>query len=172
MRPTVLAICLLISFSSVAQSQVSAADQHSLKLAIQKIDNDHATRYIAAFYDLDADGFPEAIVYLISHNYCGSGGCNTLTFKHAKDAWRKISNTTITRPPIRVLATKTNGWHDLAVWVQGGGIQPGYDAQLRFNGTTYPSNPSVPPANKAPKNIKGEILIKSQEDALPLFDPH
>ncbi len=174
MRTTSIALTIYLSLSLclAAQSRLSIADQRSLNLSLQKIDTDHTTRYVAAFYDLDSDGTPEAIVYLISHSYFGTGGCNTLIFKRDKNSWRKVSDITVTRPPIRVFANKTNGWHDLGVWVQGGGIQPGYEAQLRFDGKTYPRNPSVLPAIKAPKNATGEIVIKSEEDALPLFPSH
>jgi hypothetical protein len=161
---------LFVSFSAAAQSQPSSTDQSSLKLALQQIDSDPGSRYIAAFYDLDGDGSSEAIVYLVSHNWCGTGGCNTLIFKREKNTWRKISDLTVTRPPIRVLKTKAKGWHDLGVWVQGGGIQPGYEAELMFNGKMYPRNPSVPPAIKSPKDAKGNILIRSIEDAVPLYD--
>jgi hypothetical protein len=171
MRQIVLMLAISLSVSVAAQSRPSRADQDSLKLALQKIDADHATRYIAAYYDLDGDGTPEAIVYLIGHGSCGSGGCDTFIFKRDRHTWSQISDISITRLPIRVLANKTNGWHDLGVWVQGGGIQPGYEAQLRFNGRTYPENPSIPPATKAAKGTKGEAIIKSAEEARPLFAP-
>ncbi len=58
----------------------------------------------------------------------------------------RVTNISITRPPIRVLPTVTHGWHDLGVMVAGGGIIPGYEARLRFDGHSYPSNPTVPSA--------------------------
>jgi len=45
-------------------------------------------------------------------------------------SFKIIAETTITRLPIRVLATKSNGWHDITIMVAGGGIQPGYEAVL------------------------------------------
>ena len=42
---------------------------------------------------------------------------------------------------------------------QGGGIQPGYEAELRFDGKTYPANPSVPPARPLKGKPEGEMLI-------------
>jgi hypothetical protein len=76
---------------------------------------------------------------------------------------------TITNPPIRVLDQKLNGWHSLGVWVQGGGIQPGYEAELRFNGKSYPKNPSVPPARRADKNLAGEVVIKDADNPKRLW---
>jgi hypothetical protein len=45
------------------------------------------------------------------------------------------------------------------VWVQGGGIQPGYEAELRFDGNAYPSNPSVIPARPLVNRPHGQIVI-------------
>ena len=75
----------------------------------------------------------------------------------SKSTYRVVTATTITWPPIRVLKRKTNGWHDIGVWVEGGGILPGYEAKLKFNGTKYPSNPSVVQRSKG--KIAGQILI-------------
>src|SRR5260370_29926519 len=57
------------------------AAEKSLKRFLQTFDDDKTTRYAAAFRDLDGDGTPEAIVYLMSNEWCGSGGCNTLILK-------------------------------------------------------------------------------------------
>ena len=76
---------------------------------------------------------------------CGSGGCNTLILAREGASWKVIQSITITRPPIRVLASTSHGWHSISVWVQGGGIQPGYEAEPRFGGRTYPAGVSWPP---------------------------
>jgi len=76
---------------------------------------------------------------------------------------------TITHPPIRMLNGTSNGWHNLGVWVQGGGILPGYEAELRFDGKTYPNNPTVLPAQPAKKGLQGDVLIGSMDDAVPLY---
>jgi hypothetical protein len=68
-----------------------------------------------------------------------------------------MARTTITRPPIRVLRTTTQGWRDIAVRVEGGGILPGYEAVLRFNGAGYPSNPSLAP--RAQERPAGAVVI-------------
>jgi hypothetical protein len=41
------------------------------------------------------------------------------------------------------------------VWVQGGGIQPGYTTELQFDGMTYAGNPSIAP----PSVAGGEIVL-------------
>jgi hypothetical protein len=68
---------------------------------------------------------------------------------------------TITQPPIRVLTKASNGWRNIGVWVRGGGIQPGYEAELRFDGKTYPTNPSTPPVRRSPVKVAGQVVIPS-----------
>ena len=153
------------------ETEISALPvETSLKRFLQTYDDDKETRYIAAFRDLNDDGRPEAIVYLISNEWCGSGGCTALILTQNGNSWRIVTKTTITRPPIRVLANISNGWHTIGVWVEGGGILPGYEAELRFNGKKYPSNPSVPPARPLKKGVEGEVVIPSMDNAVFLYD--
>jgi hypothetical protein len=141
------------------QAEVSAQAKRSLRAFLQTFDGDLKDRFVAAFADLNSDGRPEAIVYLTSNDWCGSGGCTTLILVPDGDSWRLLTKTPITRPPIRLLRTRSNGWRNIGVWVQGGGIQPGYQAELRFDGKTYPSNPSMPPARPLAGMAEGEMLI-------------
>jgi hypothetical protein len=155
-----------------ADAQTSEANE-SLKSFLKTLDDDKTTRYALAFRDLNADGTPEAIVYLVGNRWCGSGGCNTLILTPERSSWRIVGNIRITRPPIRVLKSTSHGWRDVSVWVQGGGTQSGYEAELRFNGKAYPSNPSVPPAERLEKP-KGEVVITEEQgerqNATPLYD--
>jgi hypothetical protein len=70
---------------------------------------------------------------------------------------------------MRILVEKTNGWHDLAVGVAGGGIRPRYEARLRFNGKKYPSNPTVPPSQRLKEKVDGKVLIPSDTKGAPLY---
>jgi hypothetical protein len=154
----------------IAQAQRSStAAAETLKRFLQTFDDDKTTRYVAAFSDLDGDGQPEAIVHLISKDWCGSGGCITLILRQNGGSWGIITKITITRPPIRVLNSTSHGWHNLSVWVQGGGIQPGYEAELRFNGKTYPRNPSIPPARSLASGVAGEVGISSSAAEIALY---
>ena len=109
---------------------------------------DPATRYPHAFVHLDGHGRKEVIVYVDGRDWCGTGGCNTSVLAPQGPSYRVVSSITITRPPIRVLAARSHGWHNIAVWVAGGGIRPGYEAELTFSGKTYALNPSVAPARR------------------------
>jgi hypothetical protein len=124
--------------------------------------------YVAAFRDLNGDGVDEAVVYLLGSNWCGSGGCNMLVLRQEHGSWKVVSTMTIVRPPVRVLESTSNGWRDIGVWVQGGGIRRGYEAELHFNGKTYSRNPSVPPAKHADQGASGETVIAVPLQSKPL----
>lgn len=132
----------------------------------------HLTRYSVALTDLDGDHRPEAVVYAVAMagggeaDLCGSGGCDLYVLSLSPTGYRKVTAISISRPPIRVLPTITHGWHDLGVLVAGGGIIPGYEARLRFNGRTYPSNPSILPATHL-KGPAGKVIIKSDPPVPP-----
>lgn len=147
----------------------SCAEEPSLKRFLQTFDGGKRTRYVAAFRDLNGDGTPEAIVYLVSNEWCGSGGCNTLILMRDGDSWRIITNITIVQLPIRVLTKRSNGWLSIAVWVQGGGTQPGYEAEMAFDGKTYPRNPTVPSARRLKGKPAGEVVISSVKEAIPVY---
>lgn len=142
----------------------------SLEKFLQTLRGNKTTRYASAFRDLDGDGVREAIVYLMGDQWCGTGGCDTLILTPDGSSWRIIANITITRPPIYVLANVSSGWRSIGVWVEGGGIHPGYEAELRFDGKTYPKNPSIPPAQPLVGKPIGEMVIASTRDATLLHD--
>lgn len=126
--------------------------------------DDKTTQYSYALTDLDDDRVPEAIVYLIGQSWCGSGGCTVLVLKRNGSSYKVVTHMTVARLPIHVLPSKTNGWHDITVWVQGGGIQPGYAAVLSFNGKKYPNNPSTVPKRLSSEAIKGDIVLQLKRD--------
>jgi len=174
-RATVVALlasAFALSTCFAQPKQIAGAlsrDEESIRKFIQSRDDDKTTQYVAAFRDLNGDGKPEAIVYLIGKSWCGSGGCHLFIFQKNGASWKLVTTMTITNPPIRMLDTASHGWHSLGVWVQGGGIQPGYEAELRFNGKSYPKNPTVPPARRAAKNLAGKVLISSATNPKPLW---
>jgi hypothetical protein len=143
--------------------------QLALPYYLRTLFEDQTARYAAAFQDLDGDGRPEAVVYLAGRDWCGTGGCRTVILSCAGGTWRVMTRVSITRPPIRLLKSKSNGWYDLGVWVQGGGIQPGYEAQLRFDGGTYPENPSTPPAKQFDAKLPGTVMISTSQTLTPLY---
>ena len=117
------------------------------------------TRYYVAFVDLQDNGSKDALVYLTGNGWCGSGGCTTLVLMPSGPKYVLVTKIIITRPPIRVLRTKSNGWHDLVIHVQGGGVVHGYDAKLQFDGKSYPISPTVPPAKVLTTKAGGTVAV-------------
>ncbi len=173
-------ICFRNSVSQVARPERNEAStapsaKQSLRVFLQSYlagslpRHDKDTQYREAFVDLNADGRPEVIVYVTGSVWCGSGGCLTLILARAGSSYRVVSRITITRPPIYVLPHTSNGWHDIAVRVQGGSTQPGYEAELRFDGNTYPGNPSVPPARRLNGTVSGDLILTASGEREPLY---
>lgn len=127
------------------------------------------TRYSSVLVDLMDDGAKEAIVYVSGPGWCGSGGCVMLILAPEDASYRVITKTTITRLPIRVLETKSNGWHDISVVVAGGGIRSAHEAILSFDGKTFPINPTVPPARPSDGKAQGKIVISVAAEGRPLY---
>ena len=133
----------------------------------------HLTVYTVALTDLNGDRQPEALVYAMATSdgegkpdLCGSGGCELYVLALTPMGYRQVTDVSISRPPIRVLPTITHGWHDLGVVAVGGGITRGYEARLRFDGHSYPENPTVLPALRL-KGTLGEQVIGEDADNMP-----
>jgi hypothetical protein len=62
-----------------------------------------------------------------------------------------------------VLQTKSNGWHDIAFRVQGGGVVHAYEASLSFNGKTYAIG------KRSTEKVAGEVIVPLDQEANPLF---
>ncbi len=161
--------CAFLAPRGLGQAQNQAASpEESVDKFMQNYlgppssDKSNTRRYFSASVDLKDDGTHEVIVYVLDAGFCGSGGCTTLILTPKDSSYRTVTKITIARLPIRVLATKSNGWHDLGIWVQGGGIQHGYEAKLSFNGMTYPSNPPMPPARRLTRKVAGKVVVSSK----------
>ena len=156
-----------VSQDASADGVLKAFLQNYLKSGSSEFDK--TTRYSAALSNLSGAKVREVVVYVSGRAWCRSGGCTMLILRPNGVSFTVIARTTITRPPIRVLQTTTNGWHDVGVWVQGGGILAGYTAVLSFNGKAYASNPTVPPARKLVGNADGKMLIPKSAEGFLLY---
>jgi len=94
--------------------------------------------------------------------WCGSSGCEILIIEPSGKSYRPIGEVQ-GWPPIRRLPTSTNGRPDLAIWVQGGGVYPGYATRIRFNGAQYPVLPGAPNGPKLKKRAGSKMLIGGTE---------
>jgi hypothetical protein len=130
--------------------------------------NDDNLVYGYAFVDLDGDGRREAIVWARGASRCGSGGCDLEIFVRGKSGWRLRSFTSVTRPPIKLLKSRTHGWRDLAALEAGGGIVRPYEARLRFNGKDYEiESPADWTGREPPPPIQGRDIIR--DASIPAF---
>ncbi len=133
--------------------------------------DDGALTYAQASVDLNGDGTDEVLAYVMGPMVCGSGGCNLYVLApdggNGGEGWRVVTRTSVTRTPVGVLTTSTNGWRDLAVSIGGGGANAGW-VRLTFDGRTYPSNPTAPPATPLDGPPDVTTLIASDPEVRPL----
>jgi hypothetical protein len=115
--------------------------------------------YFAKHADLNDDGRDETIVHIAGPMVCGTGGCVTAVFTQGPAGPELVAWISVNRPPVIVAESSSNGWRDLIVRVSGGGIIPGYAARLRYDGKTYPSNPTVLPAERSDTHPNGQIAV-------------
>ena len=132
---------------------------HALESALRTwLDGDFEAHYFSSSIDLNGDGGPEVVAYVAGPMVCGSGGCSALVLAREGDGYRVVTAISVAQPPIRVSTRSSQGWRNLLVGIAGGGIPAG-TAELKFDGTSYPSNPTVPPAEAAADLEGAEILI-------------
>lgn len=114
--------------------------------------------------DVSGDGVDDALVYLESPSWCGSGGCTVLVFERMTDeeaiaelgTFRPAAEISLMHGPVVLSETRTDGWADLIV-EQADGSR----TALRFDGETYPASPAEGIAlNAAPA---GTVLFANAE---------
>jgi hypothetical protein len=141
----------------------AAAGSDELGQAIRSVlDADWEARYFDANVDLNGDGTPEAIAYIAGPMVCGTGGCPLFVFAAGPDGYRLVSRLSVVQLPVRLAPRSSNGWRNLVVGIGGGGLAAG-NAELKFDGKTYPANPTVPPAEPMTDLAGSEVLIPEFE---------
>ncbi|MFC3878892.1 hypothetical protein ACFOSV_01830 [Algoriphagus namhaensis] len=84
--------------------------------------------------DLNNDGKKEILIGLIGPYFCGSGGCTVLLTNGYGDL---ITQFSVSDYPFYVDQETSNGWNSLIIY-------SGSENRLvKFDGETYPSNPST-----------------------------
>lgn len=105
-------------------------------------------RYISGSADLNSDGNAEHIVLLQDRYFCGSGGCAAYMFDNEGNVINRMS---VTRTPIVLADSYSNGWQDFIVWSNGS------YRLMSYNGESYPSNPSLEPKVDRDSNQQAAI---------------
>ena len=143
---SVLILILFCSFFTSANDKLNVAVKAQLQ--------GENTPYDVGFIDLNNDNIKDAVVYLKSRNWCGSGGCTTFVFKGTDSGFVFQSKIMIVKKPIIISQSKTNGYLDLIVNTGGVGT-----VVLKFNGKNYPLNPSTQPKINKPHSINDQVLL-------------
>lgn len=73
---------------------------------------------------------------------------------------------TVPRLPVRLLDSSSHGWRDLSVNAGGGGAPAGQRA-MRFDGASYPRNPTADGIDRIADDA-GTLLIAEDARAMPL----
>jgi hypothetical protein len=132
-----------IPATDYVQHTTNAATAARLKAALPVIlkkelmgADSSARRFVFYETDLNDDGKNEVLVGFTGMNWCGSGGCTALLLSSDGDL---ITHFTVAGFPFTVLDEKTQGWKNLSVYSGGA------DRLLKWDGKSYPKNPSVAP---------------------------
>ncbi|GAA0879368.1 hypothetical protein GCM10009119_23360 [Algoriphagus jejuensis] len=86
--------------------------------------------------DLNGDGSNEIFLGLTGPYFCGSGGCSQLILDSKGEV---VTTFTVSNYPVYIANEKSNGWNDLFIY-SGGAYRV-----VKFDGKSYPSNPSTLP---------------------------
>jgi len=151
-----------IDFSSIEYiSSETKKDIHIEKALVKAFDLEQDEGNVRYYYnkvDLNEDGNPEVFVYLVGSYVCGTGGCSAAIFKKENGEYILLSKFTLVNNPVIISNRKTNGYRDIIMYVSGGGIES-FFAWIKYDGMTYPSNPSIQPKVMAGTKLEGIAII-------------
>jgi hypothetical protein len=166
------AIRVLVAVAAVLGASAAMADEADVRTFLKTyLQNEMGgadigpTKAAIAFFDLNADGEEEAIVYVVGSMWCGSGGCNALVLTPNGASFDVVMDASVTRTPLGVLDTSSNGWRDLFVSIAGGGIAAGTVA-MKFDGKSYPDNPTVEPAEPVDASAAKALFTADERGSL------
>ncbi|EJL69163.1 hypothetical protein [Chryseobacterium populi] len=114
--------------------------------------SDRIFRYTEA--DLNGDNNKEIFIMMNGSYFCGTGGC-TVFLLNSKG--QKISRFTVVGGPIAISSDKANGWADLIIPSRG------QNYQVKYNGKTYPGNPTVQPEFKGMIPSSFRIVLRDND---------
>ncbi|MBO3759454.1 hypothetical protein [Ciceribacter sp. L1K22] len=161
MRLALLPLLLLATPAAAADTAAVSAFL-TTRLTAEMSGDIGPTRVALAFADLNADGADEVLAYVMGPMWCGSGGCNLLVLTPKGESFSVVMDASVAQMPVGVLPTTSHGWADLAVSVGGGGAASGTVA-MRFDGTAYPGNPTVAPAEPVDPSAARMLIDETTE---------
>lgn len=99
--------------------------------------------------------------------WCGTGGCRIYIFEVHGHHYGRVGSLQAWLP-IRVLPERHGGHPDLSVWVQGGGIYPGYASRIAFHKGAYPMDGGQRNGGKVAANA-GTLLLDDRQASAKLY---
>lgn len=153
-----------VRFRALTYDLANTLDSPALEAALRRelAGRVAGVRYLYNQIDLNGDGRSEVIAYLLGRSLCGSGGCTMMVFQPTgQGTYRLVSRHTVVNAPIVVSDATTQGWRELVLYVAGGGAQPTYHV-LKFDGKTYPRNPSMAPTVRQGTIVTGRAVVANR----------
>ncbi|GAA0742432.1 hypothetical protein [Clostridium oceanicum] len=120
--------------------------------------NEDKVKYYYNKVDLNGDGKKEIFAYLVGPFVCGSGGCSAAIFEEKLGEYKLLSRFSLVNNPVIISNNKTKGYKDIIMNVSGGGVES-FFALLKYNGTKYPSNPSIEPKVEPCTKVEGIAIV-------------
>lgn len=167
MTTRLLAVLFVLAVSSLPVAMRATAALATAPAAVEAALRDlysswgGEVRYFASSVDLNGDNRDEIIVHIVGPALCGTEGCDTLVFTPIGDHFRHVTTIRLTHTPIRVSPRSTSGWRNLVVSVSGSGVRR-HNAELRYDGESYPSDPTTIPIRRWARTM-GDVVIPPYE---------
>lgn len=96
-------------------------------------------RFMYSEVDVNGDGSNETLVMMQSPYYCGTGGCTLILLN---SLYKPITKFSVSDEPVMISSGMSNEWNDIVI------TSDGAQHVMKYNGNTYPTNPSVAPEFK------------------------
>ncbi len=163
---------------SFGQGGTSISDAHSgsLKAFLRsylslggRIPPDATTRITTYRVKTGEGKTEEDIVYVSGQGWCGSGGCMLLIVEPSAGSFKVLGKVTVVQLPVFLMPSMTHGYPDIGVSVRGIRVGSEYEAELSYDGISYPGNPSSPPSRPL-KGIKGKVIIANTKNSVALYE--
>lgn len=119
--------------AALVRDRLKLIAEEDLKLGI--VDS-LSRKFIFFEYDLNGDNLKEIFVGLTGPYFCGSGGCTQFILDSKGEV---ITRFTVSDYPVVISKDLTNSWNDLYI------LSDGEYHIVKFDGKSYPSNPSTLP---------------------------
>jgi hypothetical protein len=124
--------------------------------AVLRVGESDRIRYMYRPIDFDSTS-SKGLMLVYLPGIGGTGGSTMLILQASAAGYRLLTRMTGVQQPVVISNQRTNGCADLIVFTAGGGSAAAY-RRLRFDGSSYPTNPTVEPVLPAGSIVQGIAL--------------